>query len=201
MAKTFPLRLGFRGDADLDLVKLRAADRRLDLAGPDVKVDYRSVADVSPAARQAVRIVHVGLQVVAPRLAPEGAGNHAALDLDGPDGLSLLSQLGHFPFRFAAALGHRDVGSKSVVVPAHNARLIYASVARFKSSATKRNNSWLLISVISFSPPPSSNSADSDFLSSMTASMRSSIVPRQTNLWTRTFCFWAMRLPPPALSV
>src|ERR1017187_3544449 len=92
VAQSLPLRLGCRGNADLDLVKLRAADRRLDLAGSDVKVDHRSVADVSPATRQAVRVVHVGLQVVAPRLAPEGAGNRAALDLDGPDGLSLLSQ-------------------------------------------------------------------------------------------------------------
>src|ERR1035441_699451 len=125
-------------------------------------MDDRSVADVSPAARQAVCVVHVGFQVVAPGLAPKGAGNRAACDLDGPDGLSVLRQLRHGLSRFAAALSHRYVGSKSVVVPAHNARPLYASVARLKSSATKRNSSLLLISVSNFSPPPSSNSADRD---------------------------------------
>src|ERR1035438_4139228 len=138
-------------------------------------MDHRAVAYVGPAARQPVRVIHVRLEVVAPGLAPKAAGNRAALELDGPNGFPLLRQLRHCPLRFTAALSHRYVGSKSIVVPAHNARPLYASVARFKSSATKRNSSLLLISVSNFSPPPSSNSADSDFLSSITASMRSSI--------------------------
>src|ERR1039457_2366045 len=105
VAQALPLRLGCRGDADPDLVKLRPADRGLDLTGAYVKVDHRAVADVSPATRQAVCVVHVGLQVVAPGLAPKGAGNCAALDLDGPNGFPLLGKLSHSRCRFAATLG------------------------------------------------------------------------------------------------
>src|ERR1039458_5689344 len=42
VAKPFPLRLGCRGDADLDLVQLLPANRRLDLARPDRSEEHTS---------------------------------------------------------------------------------------------------------------------------------------------------------------
>ena len=86
-------------------VELRAADHRRDLAARDLQVDHRAVADVGAAARQAVRVVAVALEVVAPGLAPEGAGDGAALDDHGRDRLSLL--LPASPSRAPPAAGAR----------------------------------------------------------------------------------------------
>ena len=58
-----------------------------------------------------------------------------------------------------------------------------------KVQETNRSSSSSGISVRSFSPPAPRMPSARSFFSSMRASIRSSMVPRQTNLCTRTFLF------------
>src|ERR1039458_6994953 len=69
--------------SDLDLVEFRPGHHRSHLALRDLQVDDGAVADIGPAARQAVLIVAVSFEVIAPRLPPEALGNCAALDTHG----------------------------------------------------------------------------------------------------------------------
>src|SRR5450759_1414330 len=90
----FPACSRDRRNGDLDLVEFRPGYHCGDLALRDLQVDDGAVADIGPATRQAVLIVAVSFEVVAPRLAPEALGNCAALDTHGCNGLSPLPELG-----------------------------------------------------------------------------------------------------------
>src|SRR2546429_2808733 len=65
--------------------------------------------------------------------------------------------------------------------------------ALFRSSATSLSKSPSFISVSKRSAPPSSKSFESCCFDSISLSIFSSTVPRQTNLCTKTFLVWPMR--------
>src|SRR5437588_369307 len=65
--------------------------------------------------------------------------------------------------------------------------------ALFRSRATSLSKSSSFISVSKRSAPPSSKSFDSCCFDSISLSIFSSTVPRQTNLCTKTFLVWPMR--------
>ena len=106
----FPEARRQRLDFDFDFVKARSRHAGGHLALADLEINHRTVADISAAARQAVGIVAVSLQVVAPCLAPEGAGDLAAFQQDRRGGLAILfGQLGHFTRGLGAAFRHRHI--------------------------------------------------------------------------------------------
>src|SRR5674476_401651 len=113
-ADGFPACSRDRRDGDLDLVEFRPGHHRSDLALRDLQVDDGAVADIGPAARQAVLIVAVSFEVIAPRLPPEALGNCAALDTHGCNGLSPLPELGYLLLGAPPLLGHRHILVPSV---------------------------------------------------------------------------------------
>ena len=68
---TLPLNARHGRDLDLDPVKTRAHDMSGRLACPDLEVNHRAIAQIRPSARQAIGIVAVALEILAPGLAPE----------------------------------------------------------------------------------------------------------------------------------
>ena len=104
--------------------------------------------------------------------------------------LPLLRQLGHRARGLAAALGDRDVGRatrRTSAYPSAGARM---QVEPDQTQAAPAS----LISVSITSPPPApAGRRPVPSCRSISASIFSSTVPRQTNLWTSTFCFWPMR--------
>src|SRR5262249_50272252 len=75
-----PARAGQLGDLDFDLVGFAAGDDGVDFSGLDPEVDDGAVADVAPAAFEAIGDVAVGFEVIAPAGTPEGLGDLSALD-------------------------------------------------------------------------------------------------------------------------
>src|ERR1019366_1232540 len=88
----------------------------------DLQMYDRTVANVGPPARQAIRKVAVTLQVRTPRLAPEGRGDGWALDVDGADRLPFFGPFSDFPRGRGASLSHGNVRPKSVI-PTHRSVL------------------------------------------------------------------------------
>src|SRR5438876_511377 len=114
--------LGERNDVDLDFVQFRSAHEGLDPPLLDLQVHHRTVANVSPAARQAVFVIAVALEVRTPGLAPEGRGDGSAHDADGGNRLPLPGSLGDFLRRSGAPLSHGNIRPESVI-PAHECLL------------------------------------------------------------------------------
>ena len=118
-----------RFDVDLHLVKLRSAHEGSDPSFVYLKVDHRTVADVSPTARQAIFKVAVALQVRTPRVAPESRDDAPSLDSDGGNGFPFLDPFGDFLRGLGASLSHGNVRLESVtVVTAHRCVLPLASL-------------------------------------------------------------------------
>src|SRR5205085_864606 len=103
-----------RSDRHGHVVQGRAADQCGDLARLDLQVYDRAVADVGPAARQAVTDVAVRFEVLAPGRAPERVGDGAAFDRDGRDRDALLLSLGQLAGGLGAPLDDADVRPKHV---------------------------------------------------------------------------------------
>src|SRR6185369_14274041 len=87
-------------DRDLHAIDLRAAHEPRDLSGADFEIDDGTMANVAAAARQAVFKIPVRLEILAPGLAPEAAG-------DGPpfnhDRRQLFAAFGQ-PLAFASGI-------------------------------------------------------------------------------------------------
>src|SRR5208282_4563534 len=184
-----PARRRCYGDVNLDLVDLGAADQRLDLAALDLEVDHRAVVDVGSPTRKAVGEVRIALKVVAPRLAPEAPDDLAALDDHRRDDAPFFCELPDFLRRLRAPCGNRHIRPETPV--AHVGPPSWVAAA--KSSLTRAISSASASSVRLISPPPVSRSSAILRLDSISSSIRSSIVPRQTNLCTRTLRLWPMR--------
>src|SRR5271157_4835933 len=75
-----PARLRDRGNLHHYLINLRTADQRFDLTGRNLEINDRTIAHVSPSARQAVGKVAVAFEVLTPRLAPEGLDDRSPFD-------------------------------------------------------------------------------------------------------------------------
>ena len=106
-------RQGF--DLDFDPVKLRAGNQRGHVAFADLQINHRTVAHIGASAGEPIGIVAVGLEVVAPGLAPKGAGNLAPIQHDGrscPAGL--LGQFCSFARCFSPPFRDRHVRTPSV---------------------------------------------------------------------------------------
>src|SRR5580693_2289717 len=182
-------RAGAATEISIFTLDLRAADQRLDLAARELEVDHRAVTNVGAPARQAVREIGIAFEVVAPSLAPEAPGDLAALDDDRRDDAPFLLQLLDFLLRLLATRGGRNIGPESP--EAHDVPPSWVAAAR--SSFTSAISSASASSVRLISPPPASKSSAILRFDSMSSSIRSSIVPRQTNLCTRTLRFCPMR--------
>src|SRR5258708_3020896 len=87
-------------------------------------MNHRSVAHIAPASRQAIGIVAVPLEVVAPGLTPEGRSDEAAFDLDRRNGTPLLPALLHFAYRRAPPLGNWNIRFPSPSVVVHRSGLL-----------------------------------------------------------------------------
>ena len=150
-------------------------------------------ADVVAAAVQAVGQVGVRLQVLAPGVAPERAGDGLALDAHRIDARPAACPAGRRPPRPGRASprprrgGEIRTSAAGASVPARRAlrtsRLTSRRISSFDSSVRAA---------------PASASASitcrlRSRLLSIRASMRSSSVPRQISLWTSTLRFWPMR--------
>src|SRR5262249_39168564 len=160
-------------------------DEGRDRAVAELEMHDRSVANVGPAAGESVSKVAVLLEVVTPGLAPEAPGDRASLDPDGGEGLTRLLEPNDLAGGVLAPYRHRHVGSP--LVPGHDPFVHASASALWRSRATIRSTSASGISVIRPSPLASRRSVASPFFRSIRASIRSSTVPRQTNLWTTTF--------------
>src|ERR1035437_1269276 len=127
-----PARLFDRRHPYRYLVNFRTADQGFDLAGRDLKIDYGTVADIGPAARQAVGKVAVLFQVLAPGLAPEGLDDGAAFHHHRRDRMAFLLELGHRFCGFLSPFGNGDIGSPSAEV--HRSRLLqrFVDVERYQ---------------------------------------------------------------------
>src|SRR5712672_430984 len=77
-----PVSLRQRLDRDLYAVQLRAAHEPPDLSGADFEIDHGAMANVATAARQAIFKVPVRLEIIAPGLAPEAAGDGPTFNHD-----------------------------------------------------------------------------------------------------------------------
>ena len=104
-------------DLDVDLVDFRATDEGADAPGLDLQVDHRAVAHVRPAARQSIGVVAVGLEVLAPRVAPKSRGDLAARNLDRRDLAPGLLQPGDLLRGLAAALGQELATARDQLSP------------------------------------------------------------------------------------
>ena len=166
------------------------------MAGLDLEVDHRAVAHVASPAWQAIGVVAIGFEVLAPGLAPEGRGDLAPRDLDRRDIAAGFLHLGDLLRCAATTLCHRHVGRPfAIVVSAHGptscflcydesslVRCVYPSRARLRSRDTSDINASLLSSVREVSAPRDRTSSESFCLLAMSLSMCSSTVPRQMNL-------------------
>src|SRR5439155_14697653 len=86
----------------------RTADLGKNLALLNEQVKHRPIPDVSAAARQAISVIAIAFEVVAPCLAPERLGDLGPLNLNRLELESLLFQLSRRLFRLRLALrdGH-----------------------------------------------------------------------------------------------
>src|SRR5262245_39529177 len=144
----------------------------MDFARLNLQIDYRAIAHIGPAARQAVGIVAVPFEVPAPGLAPECPCDGPSLDGDRRGGMPFLAALFHLAHPLPAPLGNRNIGLPSVVVERHSNQVSFSAL--LISSATSLSNSSSLSSVSIKSAPPSSNSCDSWRLDSISSSIFSS---------------------------
>src|SRR5450631_1853802 len=152
---------------ELDAVDLGAGHQRVHLAGVDTQIDDGTVAHIGPPTRQAVRKVAVGLQVVAPGLAPEAARDRAAFDGHRLADLPHFHQRRSLALSLAPPLRDRNIGCPVAEIASSHAFLLRAGdgvetqpaltspMALPMSSATMRSSSSLLSSVRIASPPPS----------------------------------------------
>src|SRR5208337_232301 len=99
-----------RRDLDLDPVETRTHDLGGRFARPDIQIDHRAVTQVGPSAWQAIGIVAVALQVLAPRLAPEGFRDRTAARGHRGQRLALFRELSRRLGRFLATCGYRNIG-------------------------------------------------------------------------------------------
>jgi hypothetical protein len=67
----FPARLGEWLDLDADLIEVGSLHEGLDFARRDLEINDGAVSHVGAAARQAILVIAIGFEVVAPGLAPE----------------------------------------------------------------------------------------------------------------------------------
>src|ERR1700733_2040893 len=186
-ADRFPLRRWHCFDADLDRVERRSADHRPHRVRRDLQVDYQAVAQVAASAFEPVRVIAVALQIVAPCPAPEGGHDPAARHGHRRQDSALLAQPGDRAFGLQTPFGDRHIDWPLIVILTRHSA--HSFIAVFRSRATSRIISSFASSVRLSSVPPVSSSSDNSCVVSIKASIFSSIVPRQTNLWTRTFFF------------
>ena len=106
-------------DRNLDVVDVRPTDLRTNSALLDLQMADGTVSHVRPAARQAILIIAELLEVLAPGLAPECAGDLSPLDLHRLNVHALLAQLLHFLYGLGAALRHRHVRSPTPSIVTH----------------------------------------------------------------------------------
>ena len=104
-----PPRRGERLHPEIHLVDLGPAHERRDAALGDLQIKHRSVSDVGPSPRQAVRVIAVRFQVVAPRDAPEGRGDPPAFDRNGRELAARPPKPGDLLRRLPASLRNRNV--------------------------------------------------------------------------------------------
>src|SRR5579872_800263 len=87
----------------------------------DLKVEHGTISRVAAAAGQAILVIPVGLQILAPGLAPEAARDGTAVDDHGRRLAAALGQSLHqalaIPRRALAPLGH--AWTADIVPPAH----------------------------------------------------------------------------------
>src|SRR3712207_6538761 len=143
--------------------------------------------DIGAAAGQAVLKILIALQVVTPRPAPEGLGDGASFNENRGDRMALLAQPLHLARGLSLPLRNRNVGRPIAIEFARH--WLHSAITAFRSRATKRSRSASFISVRLISSPLASTSSDKPFFASIKASILSSTVPWQTNLWTSTFFF------------
>src|SRR5690349_11487006 len=70
-----PLRLRNGGDFHRNFIQAGSADESIDHSRGYLQIDDTAAADISASARQAVRVVAVAFQILAPRLSPERLRN------------------------------------------------------------------------------------------------------------------------------
>ena len=121
-----PPRLRRQGrDRDRHVIRHRSGHHRVDPAAGEQEIDHRAIAGIGAAAGQPAGKIAVALEVLAPRLPPEGLGDPGARDLDRlrlPTGG--FRPLGGLLFRPRDPGGHRHVfrPATAVAVPAHPLR-------------------------------------------------------------------------------
>ena len=173
--RTPPLRGGC-GNTDVHLVNLRTADQSLNSALGDGQIDDRTIPDIGAPTRQAIGKIGIAIEVVAPRLAPKTCRNAPTLDDNGRNRLPCFQQLPDQFCRIGTPLCDRDV--RLVTPIAHTGSII----ALERSSRTRSSSSRFRSSVRLISPPPPRNCMAICCFASIISSIRSSMVPRQTNL-------------------
>ncbi len=104
-----------RTDGDFDPVEGGPHHLCPHLARFDGEIDDRPVFDIAPSPGEAICIVAVGLQIVAPRLPPDGFGDLPSLHVDGAQDRAGLLGLPGLLEGLLAALGHRNIGSEAVI--------------------------------------------------------------------------------------
>ena len=166
----------------------------------DLQVEHRAVAHVGPAARQPVGESAVALEVVGttpcPRTwwrAPLAVRRSRPVRRPACPS-SRASPAPAAPLRFFIATETYGgyVGPAVVVVSGH--RAAYLTLRPRPAAGRARpcaSSSSSLISVSSASPPPASDAARQSALGLDEPSIRSSTVPRHTNLCTSTFLLLA----------
>ena len=123
-------------DPHRHLVERASGHQRIDLPGADPQIDHRPAAQVRAAARKPVAEIHVRLEVLAPLLAPERAGDALPRQDHRFQLAATLLQLPGLLERLGAALRDRDVPGESAVAveivichrPSRSGRLVERAV-------------------------------------------------------------------------
>lgn len=79
-----------RFNLNVDLVKTGSADLRNDLALRNLQIQNGAIPDIAPSPRKTIGVVAVGLQVIAPGIAPEGRRDLSSQKFDGFELLAFL---------------------------------------------------------------------------------------------------------------
>ena len=194
--------LAERRDGDRHAVELGARHVGLHPAGADRQVEHGAVAQVGAAAGQPVGEIRVALEVVGPRLPPE-RGRELPLAMPGHDRLGRAacssSEASPAPAPRAPSCHppRRTAGSS----PSRRRRIgpSRSLISRFGRGASQveRDHGHQLARRSARSAASrrrrSARRGASACLSSMSRSMRSSTVPRQTSLCTSTLRCCPMR--------
>src|SRR5579883_790 len=133
-----------RLDPDFDVIEARAAHHCRNDAGAHLEVEHGTISRIAAAARQPVLVVPVGLEILAPGLAPEAARDGATLDHHGRGLAAALGQRSREALAFPGGTPALLEGARLACMapPAHLSimcRTLCGCPAPRRSSAPRRS--------------------------------------------------------------